>query len=324
MRRGVKRRRVPKSYRKIKRRKVLKAVKSEKKAPTKYHEVKTTFTKKKASKSSKRQALFARRVKNIIATVTGLKTAMSQQAGVVASNVGAQQIFARVINGGAVNTLPDLNNLLTSIDPTDINNVTLKLHSSEIWLEVCNVHPKQASEPYTFNVGSGDVPQIVTYPGDGVAAGYVYMTWYHIVSRFDADATTGGDYAAQFTAALTAENTLAAPFNVAVNPTTYGVTPFDAPNFCTKFKIVSIKEVLLAPGQSYRAVIRSTKTRYIQGARIVENAYLKGITEGWLLVFHGDPIFGGTGPNNANLSYSSMRKYHYHHIVDDDNAIGHT
>jgi len=294
--------------------------------PSKYHEVKKTYRKPRFTRRKSRYMKFARKVRNIMANVTALKSGFLNFTGSHNAASGAQGVHSFLMGGGGLANFDDLFKILNSIDAGAERNVTLKLKSMEMTIEYTNDAPKQTALGYVIG---GTVPDIPYWTGDTNGTGlpiepnYCYIKAYHVVARRDMDAANGSDLTSFFTNTLALENTLGGALANAVNQNFLGVTPFEAPQFCSEWKVLDIKEGYIAPGQSFKLKLRKSKSSFIQGNRLMTNAFLKGITEGWLVIVHGAPNYGTGDSGTVALKYNERHKYHYHHILDDDYAIGH-
>lgn len=323
MRRGVKRKRVPKSWRRHKKQK--RDVHKVRSMPSQYRETKRTYAKKagRMSKRAQRAAKFVRKVKNIVANTTGLKSAIIDGNFIANTALGQQNVVQFMLNGGALASNPDLDSLLGSIDTGDKNNVTLKLHTAELTCYITNANAYMHENAYTFNVATGAVPAHDFDYGSISSGSVLYAKAYHVMARLDADnGNLGSNFLSAWAATLLDENVLGAPLNTANTVNTIGCNPFDAPNFCTQFKILGIEEFTLQPGQTHVLRLFSKNWRWLQGNRIEANAFVKGVTEGFIVIFQGSPLYSSGELDSINITGKSVRRYHFRHIQDDGNAGG--
>lgn len=325
MRRGVKRKRVYKSYRRHVKKKVDSRVKSQKKTPARPGSVKNVMKSKKFRRRDKKKLKFERKIRNIIARTTGLKTGIITATSSL-NSVGPDQATASMfMNGGALAVTPYLTQLLGSVDPGAAANITLKLEMSELEVTIINANEEvYREESYTFNPTTGVVPA-----HDYIAGGAnnsnneVYMKVYHVIARRDADDTNGASPSAVWSTFFAAEATLGVPLGTASTINTYGVTPFDAPAFCADWKILNVQNIVLKPGGIHKLILRSKKSRWITAARIDQNAFIRNVTEGFIVTIHGGPSYSTGALTNASITYSQTARYHFRHIEDDVVAEGH-
>lgn len=294
------------------------------KAPlTKYGDTKTMYKARRRSRFSKRKSKFAMRVRNVMANITGLKSAIFYANASLVVPAAQQGWIPVSMSGGNLNISPYLANLLTSIDPGGQTNCTLKLHMAELEVFVMNDDAKITENGYTFNVATGVVPSHSYTKGDLVSGNVMFVKVYHWVSRFDSGNNFGGDPYTMLANFMTAEAALGAPVATKISPADNGATPYDCPQWCSAFKIVDVKEYTIQPGEVLRLLLRNTKWRFIQGSRIYDNAFLKNITEGYMIQVHGPPNYTTGELAGAEAQVKFIQRYHFKHISDDRNATGH-
>lgn len=309
----VKRKRVPKSWRKIqakkgtKRRKV---VKNDQPTVTKYHERKFTKVSRKLNRRSlKRKNRFIQKVRNVMMKSAGQKSVKAQGSGSGTALAGQQNFIAFDFADGAKSSAgADLGRLTTSIDSGNEKAVTLKLSMREFRFTIQN------DNNYNNIIVAGVIPNPI----------YLRGKVYHVVARKDFDGSTNGyqSLGAAFTTGLADEGTLTAPFGTKLVTTDVDVTPFDAPNFCSHWKILSVEDIMLGPGESIELVTRRSKDRWINGERIIENSAIRGITEGYIIIYKGTLSPITHAPAAVTISTYSTTTYHFEHLVDDLIASG--
>lgn len=272
------------------------------------------------SGKARRRLKFVRRIRNIVAKTTGLKTAVLNFNSTESAGAGFQGVFSVVLAGASLSAQNDLPKLLIATDPGNVGNVTLKLGYREVVCDISNTSSLFNEDAYTFNTSTGAVPAHTYEPGNGTNPGIIYMKAYHVVARRDISVSTS-DWDTYWASLLSVEDTLATPFS-GVTPNTIGINPFDTPQFCSTVKIVGVKEYCLKPGDSCQLVLASNRMSWINGVRIVDNAFVKGVSEGYIVIFRGAPRTSDGVPAISGVTYQVTRRYHYWHIQDDDFAVG--
>jgi len=84
----------------------------------------------------------------------------------------------------------------------------------------------------------------------------------------------------------------------ALLPSNSALTPFDAPDFCSIWKILNKKEYIISAGQIATFQLRSPVNKYIDGRRLTDCPQaLPGYSMAYLFMWHGQPgaDAGGTG-----------------------------
>lgn len=96
-----------------------------------------------------------------------------------------------------------------------------------------------------------------------------------------------------------------------ISATDAAITPFDNPNFCSYWKVLSKKEVIVSAGNVSTMQIRMAKNRHLEGKVLGTNPQaIPGYTEGFFITWHGapnaTPTWAATG-----LTISSTTTVHY-------------
>lgn len=93
---------------------------------------------------------------------------------------------------------------------------------------------------------------------------------------------------------------------------TVGVTPFQGPNFCSEFKVLSKKKILLAPGETTTFSYRNNKNYRLNVDEVTNQTYKPGLTVGWIFVGNGP--HDGTNWVDCNFTLSWTKTYSARYI----------
>jgi len=103
----------------------------------------------------------------------------------------------------------------------------------------------------------------------------------------------------------------------ALLPSNNALTPFDAPDFCSIWKVLNKKEYIISSGQIATFQMRSPVNKYIDGRRMVDCLQaLPGYSMAYLFSFHGQPGADAGGANTpgtlaGELTFSWQMVAHY-------------
>jgi len=93
------------------------------------------------------------------------------------------------------------------------------------------------------------------------------------------------------------------------------VTPFDAPDFCSIWKILRKTEVIISPGQTVTKQIRAPGNRFIDGRRLTDCPQAMPGTLALLFTWHGSPTAdtgsGDPGISPIDLVFTTQTVCHY-------------
>lgn len=140
-----------------------------------------------------------------------------------------------------------------------------------------------------------------------VAGTTVVVDAYYVVCRKNVNNGNWGNLEQSFTTGFTEMNTITG--GTTISAVTPGVAPFDAPNFCEKFKIYKKQRLVLSGGQVASFVIKDNKPKKIESTDVTQNTLLRG-QKGILFVFSSVVDATGNIPI-SQLSFSVNRSYHY-------------
>lgn len=160
--------------------------------------------------------------------------------------------------------------------------VTLNDEILQMFKGAYAVASADAAKAYKLYLKSLVLDMMITNTGSATAIVDVYRLRY--VRDFSSAITVH----AQLTQALgevvadSTTNTLSA--------TDVSVTPFDAPNFCQYWKVVSKREIVMGAGQTATMQIRKPHNKYIDGKVLTtNNQAIPGFSEAFLIMWHGAP-----------------------------------
>lgn len=112
--------------------------------------------------------------------------------------------------------------------------------------------------------------------------------------------------------------------SVVPNIATLGCTPFDAPGFCQRWKIINKKRILLTPGSSISFTMGDPKTHILNSDVCNNFAVRRGLTKGYLVLLssciNGNLAGAVTSPA-FNVAFESLRTYRYK-VIRDSIATG--
>lgn len=91
-----------------------------------------------------------------------------------------------------------------------------------------------------------------------------------------------------------------------------GVTPFQGSNWCSEFKILYKKKILLSPGETTTFSYRNNKNYKLNIDEITNNTYKPGLTKGWLFVGNGP--HDGTNWVDCTFTVSFTKSYSARYI----------
>lgn len=103
----------------------------------------------------------------------------------------------------------------------------------------------------------------------------------------------------------------------ALTATSFGVTPFANPMFCSHFKIGEVKRVILAPGETYNTQMKDRKSRNYYYGKTEKVVCKKGWTKGFLLVLKGGAAYNAQDAAST-IAIEGIRTYNY--VVRQVNA----
>lgn len=93
--------------------------------------------------------------------------------------------------------------------------------------------------------------------------------------------------------------------------TDVAVTPFDVPNFCSYWKVLSKREVIVGPGNVSTMQIRMAKNRHLEGKTLATAPQaIPGYTEAFFITWHGAPNSTPTWAATS-LTISTTTSIHY-------------
>lgn len=102
------------------------------------------------------------------------------------------------------------------------------------------------------------------------------------------------------------------------NATTVGVTPFMAPKFCQKWKIMKVRKVEISPGNFVEVGMTDTKHHEIRSQDYLGLSAIKGWTRGYLIGIIGNA--NAVGDIEAcTLSFSLTKNWNYRIIENNAN-----
>jgi len=110
----------------------------------------------------------------------------------------------------------------------------------------------------------------------------------------------------QFSEALNDLTAVARSGATQISATNPVVTAFDAPDFCSIWKVLRKTEVIIAPGQTVTKQIRSPGNRMIDGRRLTDCPQCLPGTLALFFTFHGAPSSDADGAGNPGIAASSL------------------
>lgn len=182
---------------------------------------------------------------------------------------------------------------------------TFTLNNDEIYRMfqgAYNVATNAACAPYKLFLKSLVLDMMITNTGSNTAIIDVYhlkcrnevqgsftlhTQWTNAIGELAADAT-GGTVSA-------------------VDPC---ITLFDAPNFCSYWKVISKREIILGVGQTTSMQIRIPTNRHVDGKELVTAPQaLRNFTQAFFIQWHGAPTATGFGA--TTLQFGTTKVGHY-------------
>lgn len=121
--------------------------------------------------------------------------------------------------------------------------------------------------------------------------GSIIIDVYTVIARQNSSLT--GRIDVQYTDAFAEQSLL--PGGGTVDPANPSTTPFQNPLFCSLWKILSKKEILLGAGQTTTMQLRIPYNRYLSGKYMENVNILKNFTRAFLFQGRGTPEYPGTG-----------------------------
>lgn len=145
-----------------------------------------------------------------------------------------------------------------------------------------NVASAAACAPYKIYLKSLVLDMMIT----NTSTTTVILDVYRLQCK--KDYATASQLATQFNAAI---GEVAADATAGtLTATDISTTVFDAPNFCSYWKVLSKREVILGSGQTTTMQMRKPSNKYIDGKLISQNVQaLPGYTEAFFIMWHGAP-----------------------------------
>jgi len=174
----------------------------------------------------------------------------------------------------------------------------------QIFKSAYNVANAAAAAPYRIYVKSICLDVILSNTGSSTIIADVYR----IRSRQDYSSAVSPS--SQLTTALSeivADSTGLGPPSI----TDPALTPFDVPNFCSYWKILEKKEVIIGAGSVSTFQMRKPMNKHLEGKMLVSAAQaIPYYTEAYLITWHGapnaTPTFAATG-----MTMSTTLTVHY-------------
>lgn len=141
---------------------------------------------------------------------------------------------------------------------------------------------------------------------------------YYIVARKDMPPTGNSAYVEDLY--VDAFSDLAVTGSgTALSAVALGTTPFNAPDFCSQFRIYKKLRIQLGAGATTTFQIRDPKNRVIRSDDVEYSAIRRGITRGILLQVYGLPDGTNTfGPAELAISHNTV--YNYYRLESNQNT----
>lgn len=153
--------------------------------------------------------------------------------------------------------------------------------------------------------------------------GILNLDVYHVLCRkTGTSGTAGGDPALWWSDAISEQAAGNMPFAVVTNQYE-GVTPFDAPSFCSNFIIKRVRKIRLSPGQTFQTQLRDPGNYVLSMYDVLDRNIANNLTEGYIVVGYNPAMNPGSGVRGVvayNHNYS--KKYHYTETSSSVDAIG--
>lgn len=153
-------------------------------------------------------------------------------------------------------------------------------------------------------------------------ANAVTLDMYYVYSRKDSEFDQGNNASFDSMSATYENGFVDLPKNDAVggdkvlNPFTIGVTPFDNPAFCERWKIAEKKRITLNAGAAESFIMKSHRFKELKFEYLKRTSAQKGLTFGVLVVFSGVTVNIASNIHQAagQLAWNKNRTYRYRHI----------
>lgn len=156
---------------------------------------------------------------------------------------------------------------------------------------------------------------------DSNAQGMVFLDVYKIVNKYDnnTNTTIRADY---FTNLEEQDTSGIGGYSSGQICTNVGITPFQNPNFCKRWKILSKRSMVIQPSDSVRVQLRDTRNHWVLGKIMnVNSGYYPKLGYGYLFIARGSvnstiptetPIgrFGNT--RSVSLLVNVSKTYQYY------------
>lgn len=150
--------------------------------------------------------------------------------------------------------------------------------------------------------------------------GILNLDVYHVLCRKDGTGTS--DFVTQWNAAVDEQ----AAGNLVTAITSYqydGVTPFDAPGFCSRFVIKRVRKIRLSPGQTFQTQMRDPGNYVLNMNDILEKSTAGNLTEGYIILGYNPAVNTTTGVRGiCSFTLNYRKKYHYTETSSSVDSIG--
>lgn len=231
---------------------------------TTQHDVVTRYRKRHMSRRRrKRYVGFVKRVQGVIAKMEPLQTYnnLYYSNGSSAANKGS--FFGWILGGSQVSNNNELQQIMYSL--YNVSTLADVYNRKVLVKSIC-------MDFMVTNTGSSTI----------------IVDVYHVKCR--APYSAASSMSTQFAANVA--DIAASPGAGAstIANTDLGITPFDVPNFCRTWKIVSKKELVISSGQCTTLQLRNARNKIITGRML--NSYpqaIPGYSEGYFITWHGIP-----------------------------------
>lgn len=164
------------------------------------------------------------------------------------------------------------------------------------------------------------VQNILVGNESNAVGGILNLDVYHILAR--KDGTGSSDLVSQWSDAINEE----AAGNLITAITNYqydGVTPFDAPGFCSRFIIKRVRKIRLSPGQTFQTQLRDPGNYVLNMNDILEKSVAGNLTEGYIICAYNPAVITTTGVRGqVGYTVNFRKKYHYTETSSSVDAIG--
>lgn len=172
----------------------------------------------------------------------------------------------------------------------------------QIFKNAYNLLSAAACAGYRIYVKSICLDMILSNTGTSTIIADVYRL------RCRKDYSTASQVDTQFTAAI---GEIAAPSGGGTVATTDpAITPFDVPNFCSYWKILEKREVIIGAGSVSTFQMRKPMNKHLEGKELATSTQaIPGYTEAYFVTWHGAPnatTFAATG-----MTLSTTLTLHY-------------